>query len=163
MYYGSWVSYRHSRCYGKGDIQRRPFVDNKSTDQGNISEVFRRAKASATDVFGQEKQWNSPLQISQKWYYYRKKTRFSAFIEGSSDINQQLRSHEIDNVLISGVATNVCCEATARDAMMLNYNTTMISDALAAMTPEAHENSLRSIYGLFTDVQTVAEVIEKLI
>ena len=94
---------------------------------------------------------------------YVKKTRFSAFIDGSSDINQQLRSHEIDNVLISGVATNVCCEATARDAMMLNYNTTMISDALAAMTPEAHENSLRSIYGLFTDVQTVAEVIEKLI
>ena len=104
-----------------------------------------------------------PELILEKQDIYVKKTRFSAFIEGSSDINQQLRLHDIDNVLISGVATNVCCEATARDAMMLNYNTTMISDALAAMTPEAHESSLRAIYGLFTDVQTVSEVIEKLI
>ena len=94
---------------------------------------------------------------------YIKKTRFSAFIEGSSDINQQLRSHDIDSVLIAGVATNVCCEATARDAMMLNYNTTMVSNALAAMTLESHENSLRAIYGLFTDVQTVAEVTERLV
>ena len=104
-----------------------------------------------------------PELILKEEDIYVKKTRFSAFIEGSSDINKQLRLHDIDSVLIAGVATNVCCEATARDAMMLNYNTTMVSDALPAMTLEAHENSLRAIYGLFTDVQTVKEIVEKLV
>ena len=92
-----------------------------------------------------------------------KKTRFSAFISGSSDIDTQLRASNIDTLLISGVATGVCCEATARDAMMLNYRTTMVSDGLASMTVEAHENSLKALYGMFTDVQTQAEISDKLV
>ena len=92
-----------------------------------------------------------------------KKTRFSAFISGSSDIDEQLRASNIDTLLISGVATGVCCEATARDAMMLNYRTTMVSDGLASMTVEAHENALKALYGMFTDVQTQAEISDKLI
>ena len=92
-----------------------------------------------------------------------KKTRFSAFISGSSDIDTQLRASNIDTLLISGVATGVCCEATARDAMMLNYRTTMVSDGLASMTVEAHENALKALYGMFTDVQTQAEISDKLV
>ena len=91
-----------------------------------------------------------------------KKTRFSAFISGSSDIDAQLKSREIDTLLVSGVATGVCCEATARDAMMLNYRTAMVSDALAAMSLDSHENALKGLYGLFADVQTTTEISEKL-
>ena len=91
-----------------------------------------------------------------------KKTRFSAFIPGSSDIDGHLKSRKIDTLLVSGVATGVCCEATARDAMMLNYRTAMVSDALAAMSLDSHENALKALYGLFTDVQTSTEISEKL-
>ena len=91
------------------------------------------------------------------------KTRFSAFIPGSSDIEIQLKFRNIDTLLITGVATGVCCEATARDAMMLNYRTTMVSDGLAAMTIESHENALKGLFGMFADVQLVSEVSEKLI
>jgi ureidoacrylate peracid hydrolase len=91
-----------------------------------------------------------------------KKTRFSAFISNSSDIDAQLKSRRIDTLLVSGVATGVCCEATARDAMMLNYRTVMVSDALAAMSLDSHENALKALYGLFTDVQTSTEISEKL-
>ena len=93
---------------------------------------------------------------------YVKKTRFSAFILGSSNIDKELKSLEIDTLLIAGVATNVCCEATARDAMMLNYRTTMVSDGLAAMTIDYHEHSLKALYGMFADVQSVDEICEKL-
>ena len=48
------------------------------------------------------------------------KTRLSGFIQGSSDIEHCLRSRGIDTVLIGGTATNVCCDVSARDAMMLN-------------------------------------------
>jgi len=87
------------------------------------------------------------------------KSRFSAFIQGSSDLDAALRERGIDTVLVTGVATGVCCESTARDAMMLNYRVIMVSDALAAMTIEAHENALKALFGLFTDVQTSQQVL----
>ena len=88
------------------------------------------------------------------------KTRFSAFIHGASDLNEQLRARGVDTVLITGVATGVCCESTARDAMMLNYRVIMVSDALAALTRESHENSLKALFGLFADVQSTQQVLE---
>lgn len=92
-----------------------------------------------------------------------KKTRFSAFIHGSSDLDEQLKAKGVDTLLISGVATGVCCESTARDGMMLNYQTVMVSDALAASTTEAHESSLKALYGMFCDVQTVDQIDGKLL
>ena len=91
-----------------------------------------------------------------------KKSRFSAFISGSSDIDAQLKDLSIDTLLITGVATGVCCEATARDAMMLNYRTVMVSDGLASMTVDAHENALKALHGMFTDVQMCSEITAKL-
>ena len=49
------------------------------------------------------------------------KRRFSAFIQGSSDLAEVLRPRGLDTLLITGTVTNVCCESTARDAMMLNF------------------------------------------
>ena len=93
---------------------------------------------------------------------YVKKSRFSAFIHGASNLDAELKSRDIDTLLISGVATGVCCESTARDGMMLNYRTAMVSDALAAMNIESHENSLKALFGMFCDVQTVDEISVKL-
>jgi nicotinamidase-related amidase len=90
------------------------------------------------------------------------KKRFSAFIQGSSDIASYLRGRGIDTLLIGGTATNVCCESTARDAMMLNFKVTMVHDCLATYTDEEHNGTLRNIYSLFGDVQTVDEAIASL-
>ena len=90
------------------------------------------------------------------------KNRFSAFIQGSSPIVDYLHSRSIDTVLIAGTATNVCCESTARDAMMLNFKTIMVSDALAARSDELHAASLNAFYSNFGDVQNSAEVLQSL-
>ncbi len=90
------------------------------------------------------------------------KTRFSAFIEGSSTLDRYLRERGIDTLLIGGTATNVCCESTARDAMMLNYKVVMVHDALATHTDEEHNATLRTFYAMFGDVQTVDEAIASL-
>jgi ureidoacrylate peracid hydrolase len=87
------------------------------------------------------------------------KNRFSAFIEGSSMLAQILREHGIDTVLITGTVTNVCCESTARDAMMLNFRTVMVSDGNAAVTDEEHNASLRAFYLTFGDVMSTDHVI----
>ncbi|MEX0751995.1 MAG: isochorismatase family cysteine hydrolase [Xanthobacteraceae bacterium] len=90
------------------------------------------------------------------------KKRFSAFIRGSSRIERHLRGRGIDTVLIAGTATNVCCESTARDAMMLNFKVVMVADALAARSDELHNATLTAFYSNFGDVQTVSEVLASL-
>jgi nicotinamidase-related amidase len=90
------------------------------------------------------------------------KKRYSAFIQGSSDIERHLRERNIDTVLIAGTATNVCCESSARDAMMLNFKVVMLSDGLATHTDAEHNATLSAFYGQFGDVQSVSEAIQSL-
>jgi len=80
------------------------------------------------------------------------KNRFSAFIQGSSNLAEVLRERGLDTVLITGTVTNVCCESTARDAMMLNFKTIMVTDGNAAVTDEDHNASLCAFYLTFGDV-----------
>jgi len=86
------------------------------------------------------------------------KFRYSAFIPGASDLEARLRARGMDTVLIAGTLTNVCCESSARDAMMLNFRTIMLSDANAAMTDAEHNATLISFYLFFGDVQTTEQV-----
>jgi ureidoacrylate peracid hydrolase len=86
------------------------------------------------------------------------KRRFSALIQGSSDLDARLRAAGIDTMIITGTATNVCCESTARDAFMLNYRTLVVSDANATASDEAHNASLNALFNRFADVFTTDEV-----
>jgi ureidoacrylate peracid hydrolase len=90
------------------------------------------------------------------------KNRYSAFIPGSSNLEPILRERDIDTLLVAGVATNVCCESTARDAMMLNFRALMVSDACAAASDEEHAAALGNFYLFFGDVQTTDEVIARI-
>ncbi|MGH7072638.1 MAG: cysteine hydrolase family protein [Stellaceae bacterium] len=82
---------------------------------------------------------------------------------GSSTLWNELQRSSIDTVLIAGTATNVCCESSARDAMMLNFKVTMVSDACAARSDEVHRAALLNFYGYFGDVMTSGEIIAALV
>jgi ureidoacrylate peracid hydrolase len=88
------------------------------------------------------------------------KKRFSAFIQGSSNLAELLRAKNIDTLLITGTVTGVCCESTARDAMMLNFRTIMVTDGNAAMTDEEHAASLIGFYLTFGDIMPTNMLIE---
>ena len=90
------------------------------------------------------------------------KRRYSAFIQGSSDIENVLKDNGIETILVTGVATNVCCESTARDAMMLNYRTLMVSDGCAAPTDGEHASTMGNFYLFFGDVQSTDELVARL-
>lgn len=87
------------------------------------------------------------------------KTRFSALIQGSSDLHERLTRQGIDTVIITGTVTNVCCESTARDAMMLNYKVHFVSDGTAARTDDEHNATLANMLLWFADVRTTEEVL----
>jgi ureidoacrylate peracid hydrolase len=88
------------------------------------------------------------------------KRRYSAMIQGASDLEDVLRSSGVETVLIAGVATNVCCESTARDCMMRGFRTIMVSDANASFTDAEHEAALLNFITYFGDVQSTDEVLD---
>jgi len=87
------------------------------------------------------------------------KNRYSALISGSSQLERVLRSRGIRNLLIAGTKTNICCEATGRDAMMLDYRVVMVSDCLAALSDDEHRASLETFIQQFGDVMSSSEVL----
>jgi ureidoacrylate peracid hydrolase len=91
------------------------------------------------------------------------KTRFSPFIAGASNIQDVLKARGIDSLIVTGTATNMCCESAARDAMMLDYKVIMVSDANGARYDEDHLAGLTSFYQSFGDVRTTAEVLNEVL
>jgi ureidoacrylate peracid hydrolase len=90
------------------------------------------------------------------------KNRYSALIHGSSQLEPLMRNLGIDTLLIAGTKTNVCCEATARDAMMLDFRTVIVSDCCAALSDEEHRATLETFIQQFGDVMTADEVLERM-
>ena len=117
----------------------------------------KRAKALTAGSKGHELCATLDVQVQD---LVVEKNRYSAFIQGSSDLASILRGRGIDTLLITGTVTNVCCESTARDAMMLNFKTIMLTDGNAAVTDELHNASLIAFYTTFGDIMSTDFAIE---
>ena len=87
------------------------------------------------------------------------KRRFSAFVPGSSDLHARLQERGIDTLIISGTLSQVCCESTARDAMMMNYKVFFITDACATVTDAEHGGTLSAMAHAFCDVRDTKSVL----
>ncbi|MDE0112777.1 MAG: cysteine hydrolase [Albidovulum sp.] len=87
------------------------------------------------------------------------KRRFSPFVAGASDLHERLQEMGIENLIVTGTATNMCSESTARDAMMLDYKVVMVEDANAARFDDDHLVGLTSFYQSFGDVRSTDGVI----
>lgn len=87
------------------------------------------------------------------------KYRYSAFLPGTCELPDILRAEGLDTVIITGTVTNVCCESSARDAMMTNFKTIMVTDGNAANSDEEHNASLINFYLTFGDIMSTDELI----
>jgi ureidoacrylate peracid hydrolase len=81
-----------------------------------------------------------------------RKRRFGAFAPGASDLHAILQERGVDTLIITGTASQVCCESTARDAMMLNYKVFFVADGNATFTDEEHSATLSAMAYTFCDV-----------
>ena len=86
------------------------------------------------------------------------KHRYSAFI--NTDLHTVLNAKGIQSVLVTGVATNVCVETTARDAYMYDYYVTLVEDCAAAYDPKLHENTLENMRRHFGLTASSREIME---
>lgn len=71
------------------------------------------------------------------------KTRNSAFFK--TDLEDLLRSRGVNQLLCTGVASNVCVESTVRDGAALDYYCKTLSDATATLTMEEHNACMKNL------------------
>jgi ureidoacrylate peracid hydrolase len=117
----------------------------------------RRSDAAAALSAGSDLQKLFPELAVEKGDLRLTKNRYSPFIK--NDLEQMLKQRGIDTLLIAGTKTNVCCECTARDAMMLDYKVALISDCTAALSDDEHRATLENVIQQFGDVLTADEAL----
>jgi isochorismate hydrolase len=99
--------------------------------------------------------WGDVLRVNNPWsdihssIEYDKndiklrKNRYSAFI--NTNLDQMLSDNKINKLVITGVMTHLCCESTARDAFMRDYEVYFVVDATATDNEELHLSSLKTL------------------
>ena len=94
------------------------------------------------------------------------KPKFGAFY--GTDLETMLRYRGIDSVIITGIATNICCETTAREAIVRDFRVFFLSDGTATydigdQSAEQLQTATCTTLGFaFAQICTVSEIIEKL-
>lgn len=71
------------------------------------------------------------------------KTRNSAFFK--TDLEDILRSRGVNQLLCTGVGSNVCVESTVRDGVTRDYYCKTLSDATATLTMEDQNACMRNL------------------
>lgn len=84
------------------------------------------------------------------------KHRYSGFI--NTDLELILRSSSIRTLVMTGVATNGCVDATGRDGFMHDYYIVFTADSTATYWPEQHDATLRTVRDSYGVVATSAEL-----
>ena len=76
----------------------------------------------------------------------------------STNIEYVLRNIGIERLAMVGVYTNQCVESAVRDAADRGFLVTVVEDACATRTPEAHEASIKNLGG-YARILSTAEVL----
>lgn len=146
-----WVLHANSQFNGKSDWEL--FFNNVVADETRMRTIESLAPGRQK-VWGALEQGNNDITVI--------KNRYSALVPGASNLERVLRNLGVDTLLIAGTKTNVCCESTARDAMMLDFKVVMLSDCTAALSDDEHRAALETIIQQFGDVMTSDEAVERL-
>lgn len=89
------------------------------------------------------------------------KNQYSAFFK--TDLDDVLKKEKIEDVIITGVMTNCCCETAARDAFMHGYRVFFINDATSTINEDLHLATLKNLSFGFAYVQNTQDLINDII
>ena len=86
---------------------------------------------------------------------FRKNT-YDAFY--NTDLDEFLRSRSVEQVLITGVLTQMCCETTARSAFVRGYEVYIPADAQTTSSEELHIGSLQNLASGFAVITRTSSI-----
>lgn len=80
-----------------------------------------------------------------------------------TNLHDNLTENGITHLIVVGMITNSCIEATVRSAIDLDYHVTLATDAVAAFSPLEQEQATKERYPLLGHVVSTTEnIIQKL-
>ena len=138
---------------------------------GQLEQIFPPMKSEDLITTGTERvEIHKGLHI-EPGDIYLEKPRFGSF--SGTDLDLILRGKGIDTLIIGGIATNICCETTAREANHLEYKVVFLEDGTTAgeyadqgwgaLTPEESQKATLTVLAYaFAEVTTCADVVERL-
>jgi ureidoacrylate peracid hydrolase len=87
-----------------------------------------------------------------------KKHRYSGFV--GTDLDVILRSAGIQSLLMTGIATSGCVEATARDGFMRDYYVVVVDDCCGSYSQDLHDGTLQNVRDAYGIVASSDDVID---
>jgi ureidoacrylate peracid hydrolase len=88
------------------------------------------------------------------------KHRYSAFY--NTDLEVYLRGLKVEELVITGIMTNMCCESTARDAYYRDYKVFFLADATGSINEQMHLASLLNLSFGFAFVTTTHDILSSI-
>jgi len=112
---------------------------------------------------GEDLSWHEDLCIKpQPQDITIKKKKYSAFF--GTKLNTILKSKGIKTLILTGVATNVCVDTTARDGFMRDYYVVLPEDCVASYNKILHKAALKNIntnFGYVTDSKKLLRIWQR--
>lgn len=88
------------------------------------------------------------------------KQAWSAF--ALTGLEQQLKSHGVTQVVVTGLVTSGGVEATARQAFDLGFHVTLALDAMTDLTEDAHNHAVHKVFPRIGESGTTQQILELL-
>jgi nicotinamidase-related amidase len=88
------------------------------------------------------------------------KHRYSAFY--NTDLETVARCLGLEDLVVSGIMTNMCCESTARDAYYRDYRVFFLADGTGSINEEMHLATLLNVAFGFAYVTTTDDITAQL-
>ncbi len=122
-----------------------PIVENQPSWGGQRSEdwdeLVDELKQSKSDIIITKRQWG-------------------AF--HGTELDLQLRRRGIKNIVLCGISTNIGVETTAREAYQHGYNQIFAEDAMAAMSREEHDATVKFIFPKIGIIRKTEDIMKML-
>jgi len=140
-------------------IRQNYTLDEKGSDAGLYPRFHRQPlsadlcnRSAGTEIYRE-------LQYDPALDHQVFKNRYSPFIPGASNLAETLKSLGRSQLIIAGVAANVCVESTVRDAMQHDYEVILLRDGTSTFDDLLFEAMLANVRLFFGDVRTSEEVL----
>src|SRR5213080_3970268 len=147
---GLQIIYSRSTGSAAGTLGENPRTARLLTHRGRL----------IPEVGAAEQEWKRQIMDAvapQQGDVVLDKTRASFF--DYTELDPLLHNLGVQRLVVAGLQTNVCVEATARAALARNFEVAVPSDAVSTDGPALHECSLNSLRVLYTEVAPWREIL----
>jgi nicotinamidase-related amidase len=100
------------------------------------------------------------LDVAPADYRVLNKRRYDAFL--GTDLEGLLRNLRVENLLVTGVCTDICVASTVQHARNLDFRCYVLRDCVAGTSPARHEAALLCLEHVFGYVVSLGDVEQAL-